>query len=157
MRALSVAGLPWQLKLTCRRRTSRHACCGRAATTRSPRLSVFVLLVGLASVMPWLEASFAKRRQDNFSPILSPPCRTKFRSRFDHAPPTHRIAGPWTYPGRDPAATYFGVLQQETSLLHQLVEDILDFGCIDAGRRQYTFELDRFSRLVQEGIEEYRD
>jgi two-component system phosphate regulon sensor histidine kinase PhoR len=51
---------------------------------------------------------------------------------------------------------YFSVLQQETSRLHQLVEDLLDFGRMEAGRRQYKFESLDFSELVQGGIEEYQ-
>jgi signal transduction histidine kinase len=51
---------------------------------------------------------------------------------------------------------YFSVLQQETNRLHQLVEDLLDFGRMDAGRRQYKFEPIDFSELVQDGIEEYQ-
>ena len=51
---------------------------------------------------------------------------------------------------------YFGVLQQETARLHQLVESLLDFGRMDAGRRPYQFEPLDLSELVRHGIEEYR-
>jgi signal transduction histidine kinase len=51
---------------------------------------------------------------------------------------------------------YFEVLQQETSRLQQLVEDLLDFGRMDAGRRQYELEVLDFSELVQDGIHEYQ-
>jgi signal transduction histidine kinase len=52
---------------------------------------------------------------------------------------------------------YFSVLQQETERLHQLVEDLLDFGRMDAGRRQYRLEPLDFSELVRDGIEEYQN
>jgi signal transduction histidine kinase len=51
---------------------------------------------------------------------------------------------------------YFDVLQQETARLHQLVESLLDFGRMDAGRRPYQFESVDLSNLVRYGIEEYR-
>jgi signal transduction histidine kinase len=51
---------------------------------------------------------------------------------------------------------YFGALQQETARLHHLVESLLDFGRMDAGRRQYQFESLDLSDLVRHGIEEYR-
>jgi signal transduction histidine kinase len=51
---------------------------------------------------------------------------------------------------------YFDVLEKETSRLHQLVEDLLDFGRMDAGRRQYRLEPVDLSVLVREGIEDYR-
>jgi signal transduction histidine kinase len=49
---------------------------------------------------------------------------------------------------------YFTVLQTETARLHQLVEDLLDFGRMDAGRRQYRLERLDFSELVRDGIAE---
>jgi signal transduction histidine kinase len=50
---------------------------------------------------------------------------------------------------------YFDVLQKETSRLHQLVEDLLDFGRMDAGRRHYQLEPIDFSALVRDGVDEY--
>jgi signal transduction histidine kinase len=52
---------------------------------------------------------------------------------------------------------YFEVLRKETLRLYQLVEDLLDFGRMDAGRRQYRIEAIDFSELVREGVLEYRD
>jgi signal transduction histidine kinase len=50
---------------------------------------------------------------------------------------------------------YFDVLQKETSRLHQLVEDLLDFGRMDAGRRHYQLEPVDLSALVRDGVQEY--
>jgi signal transduction histidine kinase/ligand-binding sensor domain-containing protein len=50
---------------------------------------------------------------------------------------------------------YYDVLLKETSRLHQLVEDLLDFGRMDAGRRHYQFEPVDVSRLVEDAVHEY--
>src|SRR5918993_2557577 len=51
---------------------------------------------------------------------------------------------------------YFDVLQQETLRLHQLVEDLLDFGRMDAGRREYRIEPVDLHELIRDGIDAYR-
>jgi two-component system phosphate regulon sensor histidine kinase PhoR len=50
---------------------------------------------------------------------------------------------------------YFDVLVKETSRLHRLVEDLLDFGRMDAGHR-YQFEPVELSHTVEDAINEYR-
>src|SRR5262249_1428368 len=51
---------------------------------------------------------------------------------------------------------YFTTLQRETVRLYQLVEDLLDFGRMAAGRRQYRLESLDFCELVRDGVDEFR-
>ena len=51
---------------------------------------------------------------------------------------------------------YFDVLLKETSRLHRLVEDLLDFGRSDAGRQPYRLEALDLNELVRDGLQGYR-
>lgn len=51
---------------------------------------------------------------------------------------------------------FFGVLAHETERLHRLVEGLLDFGRMEAGRAPYTFHTLDAGGLVRELIDEFR-
>jgi signal transduction histidine kinase len=50
---------------------------------------------------------------------------------------------------------YFSVLQKETSRLHKLVENLLDFGRMDAGRGQYRLEVLDLAAVVRNVAQQY--
>jgi signal transduction histidine kinase len=52
--------------------------------------------------------------------------------------------------------TYFEVMQKETLRLQRLVENLLDFGRMEANRREYTHESLDFVELVRSGVRDYQ-
>ena len=52
---------------------------------------------------------------------------------------------------------YYGLMARETARLHRLVEDLLDFGRIDAGVRQYDFRPTDLSALVHQTVLEFQE
>jgi signal transduction histidine kinase len=53
--------------------------------------------------------------------------------------------------------TYFDFLQKETGRLHALVENLLDFGRMEAGRRQYRPEQSDLYELVGDTVRDYQE
>ena len=153
-RSLSAAELPWQLNLA----SSTVAGAAFAAERRNyliAALAAIVLLVGLACyamARGVLREAAAGQLQSDFVSAVS----HEFRSPLTTLRQLTELLAEGRIHEESRRRRYFSVLQQETSRLHQLVEDLLDFGCMDAGRRQYKFEPLDFSELVQEGIEEYQ-
>jgi signal transduction histidine kinase len=58
--------------------------------------------------------------------------------------------------GTEKAAQYHRVINKETQRLTQLINNILDFSRIEAGRRDYRFAPVDVGRLVEEVVESYR-
>jgi signal transduction histidine kinase len=52
---------------------------------------------------------------------------------------------------------YYGALARETRRLHGLVESLLDFGRMEAGRRTYRMEETNAAALARRVVEEFRD
>ena len=51
---------------------------------------------------------------------------------------------------------YFDVLNQQTSRLHRLVEDLLEFGLVNSGRWQCQFEPVELCQLVRDAVAAYQ-
>jgi signal transduction histidine kinase len=52
---------------------------------------------------------------------------------------------------------YYGLMARETARLHRLVEDLLDFGRMDAGVRQYDLRSTDVSSLVSQTVLEFQE
>jgi len=52
---------------------------------------------------------------------------------------------------------YYGVLERETGRLHRLVESLLDFGRMEAGKRQYRFETLDAAELLRAVVAEFQE
>ena len=52
---------------------------------------------------------------------------------------------------------YYGVLERETGRLHRLVESLLDFGRMEAGKRQYRFEVLDAAELLRALVAEFQE
>jgi signal transduction histidine kinase len=154
MRSLSGGGIPWQLKLvgsaeettTIVRARRRYAI---------PAFSIFVLLVAgacYAIARGVLREANAGRLQGDFVSAVS----HEFRSPLTALRQLTELLAQGRIQDESRRRMYFDVLLKETSRLNQLVEDLLDFGRMDAGRRQYHFEPIELSRLVDDAIQEYQ-
>jgi signal transduction histidine kinase len=58
--------------------------------------------------------------------------------------------------GEDKARQYYRVINKESQRLTQLINNILDFSRIEAGRKEYRFAPTDVNRAVQEVLEAYR-
>lgn len=59
-------------------------------------------------------------------------------------------------PGEEKAQQYYRVINKESQRLTQLINNILDFSRIEAGRREYRLAPADVSRIVNEVVEAYR-
>jgi signal transduction histidine kinase len=57
-------------------------------------------------------------------------------------------------PGDERKQRYYSVLSREAQRLHRLVEDLLDFGRMEAGKRQYDMRPTEISTLVSQVVAE---
>jgi signal transduction histidine kinase len=153
-RILSAAGLPWTLSLESSGDDSAEQLLATRRTSFAAALGGVVLLMCAACyaiARGVLRESAAGRLQSDFVSAVSHEFRTPLTTLRQL---TELLAhGRVQDEGR--RRQYFDVLQKETSRLHELVENLLDFGRMDAGRRQYRLEPIDFSALVREGIEAY--
>lgn len=154
-RSLSAADLPWQLNVTALSTDTGSAFATERRNYLIAALAAIVLLVGLACyamARGVLREAAAGKLQSDFVSAVS----HEFRSPLTTLRQLTELLAEGRIHEESRQRRYFGVLQQETSRLHQLVENLIDFGRMDAGHGQYKFEPLDFSGLVQEGIEEYQ-
>jgi signal transduction histidine kinase len=59
-------------------------------------------------------------------------------------------------PGEDKANQYYRVINKESQRLTQLINNILDFSRIEAGRKEYRFARADVGRIVHDVLESYR-
>jgi signal transduction histidine kinase len=59
-------------------------------------------------------------------------------------------------PGEEKARQYYRVINKESQRLTQLINNILDFSRIEAGRKEYRFAPTDVSRIVQDVVDAYR-
>jgi signal transduction histidine kinase len=154
-RTLSALDLPWELHVTEPRGGAGIADRWEGRNYLIAALVMIVLLVSLACYAMtrgvFREAA-AGRLQSDFVSAVS----HEFRSPLTTLRQLTELLADGRIHDEARRLRYFSVLQQETARLHQLVEDLLDFGRMDAGRRQYRIEPLDFSELVRDGIEEYQ-
>jgi len=155
-RILSAAGLPWSLKVSSTGGDSAGALLAERQGYFILGLAAVVLLVAVACyamARGVLREAAAGRLQSDFVSAVS----HEFRSPLTTLKQLTELLAQGRIKDESRRQLYFDVLQKETSRLHQLVEDLLDFGRMDAGRPQYRLEPIDFSKLVRDGIREYQD
>ena len=149
------ADLPWQLKVAAGGGDSAEGLLTERRNYFILALSVIVLLVCAACyamARGVLREAAAARLQSDFVSAVS----HEFRSPLTTLRQLTELLAQGRIHDELRRRLYFDVLQKETSRLHQLVEDLLDFGRMDAGRRQYRLEPVDFNELVRDGIQEYQ-
>ncbi len=154
-RILSAAGLPWTLSLESPNEGADEDLLAARRMYFAAALGGLVLLVCAACyaiARGVLREAAAGRLQSDFVSAVS----HEFRTPLTTLRQLTELLAHGRVQDEARRRQYFDVLQKETSRLHQLVEDLLDFGRMDAGRRQYRLEPVDLSTVVREGIEEYR-
>jgi signal transduction histidine kinase len=155
-RILSAADLPWHLDLSTARSNAPGGFLAERRGYFILALAGIVLLVSAACyaiARGVLREAAAGRLQSDFVSAVS----HEFRSPLTTLRQLTELLAHGRIQDESRRRQYFDVLQKETSRLHKLVEDLLDFGRMDAGHRQYRLEPVDFSELVRDGIHEYQN
>ena len=153
-RVLSAAGLPWTLSLESSAGDEAEQLLATRRLAFAGALGAVVLLVCAACyaiARGVLREAAAGRLQSDFVSAVS----HEFRTPLTTLRQLTELLAHGRVPDERRRQQYFDVLQRETSRLHQLVENLLDFGRMDAGRRHYQLERLDFSALVRDGVEEF--
>jgi signal transduction histidine kinase len=153
-RSLSAAGLPWQVKIAAVDEGDTDALLAARRSYFIAALGVIVALVSAASyamARGVLREAAAGRLQSDFVSAVS----HEFRSPLTTLRQLTELLAHGRIQDESRRRLYFEVLQRETSRLQQLVENLLDFGRMDAGRQQYRLAPLELSALVRESIDEY--
>jgi signal transduction histidine kinase len=149
-RTLAAAQIPWTLQL------ASSADADVPLLARRDRLYVagllaIALVVGLACyamVRGVLREIRATRLQSDFVSAVS----HEFRSPLTTLCQLTEMLAQGRVHDESRRRTYFDVLQKEAGRLNRLVENLLDFGRMEAGRRQYRPESVDLYELVREAV-----
>jgi len=154
MRSLSPANLPWQLDVTATNSGTILAIASERRNYLVFALVGVVLMVALACYAMargvLREAAVGQLQTDFVSAVSH-----EFRSPLTTLRQLTELLAEGRIVDEGRRRQYFGVMQKETSRLHQLVEDLLDFGRMEAGRRQYRPETLDLVALVRDSVQHY--
>ena len=154
VRSLSGAGVPWQLSLAASSEDANTLLRGRRNFTIAA-LGIFMVLVGgacYAIARGALREAAAGQLQGDFVSAVS----HEFRSPLTALRQLTELLAHGRVQDEGRRRLYFDVLLKETSRLAQLVEDLLDFGRLNAGRQPYLLEPLDLGDLVRDGIRDYQ-
>jgi signal transduction histidine kinase len=153
MRTLNVAMLPWQV------RVSMRPASDAGGTVRTRYLIVglsAVMLIVIAACYAMARASIREgqtaRVQSEFVSAVS----HEFRSPLTTLAQITELLVDRRIKDDGRRQTYYAVMQQETLRLQRLVENLLDFGRMEANRRPYLLEPLDFAELVRAEVREYQ-
>jgi signal transduction histidine kinase len=153
-RSLSAIELPWELHVA----DAPGSVTSITTERRSSFIFALAAIVGLVLLACYamargvLREAAAGQLQSDFVSAVS----HEFRSPLTTLRQLTELLADGRIQDEGRRFRYFRVLQQETSRLHQLVENLLDFGRIDAGRLRYQLEPVDFSQLVRDGVADYQ-
>jgi signal transduction histidine kinase len=153
-RSLSPANLPWQLDVTAADDGAKPIFASERRNYLIFALVAIVLMVALACyamARGVLREAAAGRLQSDFVSAVS----HEFRSPLTTLRQLTELLAEGRILDEARRRQYFGVLQKETSRLHRLVEDLLDFGRMEAGRRQYRNEALELATVVRDSVQQY--
>jgi signal transduction histidine kinase len=153
VRTLTVARLPWKVSVS-------MPPGGPTSTALQTRdlivgIVVVVLIVGVACyamargvIREWQTT----RVQSDFVAAVS----HEFRSPLTTLGQLTELLAERRIDDEARRQTYFEVMQKETRRLQRLVENLLDFGRMEANRRQYADEPLDFAQVVRDGVRDYQ-
>ena len=154
-RPLSAAELPWRFNVAISRSDAAGGFLPEGRQFFILALAAVVVLVAVACyamARGVLRENAAGQLQTDFVSAVS----HEFRSPLTTLRQLTELLSEGRINDESRRRLYFDVLRKETLRLYQLVEDLLDFGRMDAGRRQYRLESIDLSELVRDGVSAYR-
>ena len=153
--AASVSRLPWTLSVAVAdpRALSREFAVRRRILLTSLVLATLLVLVGTYAVARAVNRELAVARlQSDFVAAVSHEFRTPLTSMRQVA----ELLDAGRVSSDERRAEYHAVLRREGARLHRLVENLLDFGRMEAGAREFHFERLDAAALVNQVVEEFR-
>lgn len=153
--AASVSRLPWTLGVAIAdpRALSREFAARRRLLLASLALALLLVLIGTYAVARGVNRELAVARlQSDFVAAVSHEFRTPLTSMRQVA----ELLDSGRVSSEERRAQYHAVLRREGDRLHRLVENLLDFGRMEAGAREFRFEPLDAAGLVNEVVEEFR-
>jgi len=144
--------LPWQLRVVERRRD------GAVAANRNGTIAVLILTIAVVCAGSYalargtLREAIAARSQSDFVAAVS----HEFRSPLTTMTQLTELLADGRVSEESRRRVYFDVLHQQTSRLHRLVEDLLEFGLVNSGRWQCPFEPLELCQLVRDSVNAYQ-
>ncbi|MEX2111258.1 MAG: ATP-binding protein, partial [Gemmatimonadaceae bacterium] len=154
--AAAVSRLPWTLgvAITDPRALSRDFAARRRVLLFSLVVAILLVLVGTYSVTRAVNRELAVARlQSDFVAAVSHEFRTPLTSMRQVA----ELLDAGRVSSDERRTQYHAVLRREGDRLHRLVENLLDFGRMEAGAREFRFEPVDAAALVTEVVEEFRN
>jgi signal transduction histidine kinase len=146
--------LPWMLNVASRDPAADSAVLANRRRLLVSGLAMMAAVMVLGGYFTWRATArelAVARVQSDFVSAVSHEFRTPLTS-MRHL--TERLAaGAAISEGR--RAQYYSVLARDTERLHRLVENLLDFGRMEAGGREYRFEEIDASALVTRVVREF--
>jgi two-component system phosphate regulon sensor histidine kinase PhoR len=148
-------GLPWTIQVA----AANPAAVGQIDASRRRLMSagflLILLVIGTAGYFVFRSVNGelgVARLQSEFVAVVSHEFRTPLTA-MRHL--TEMLEEGGTAPDRLPL--YFRALGKETRRLHGMVESLLDFGRMEAGRRAYRMEGANAVELAREIVDEFRE
>lgn len=153
--AASVSRLPWNLTVAIAdpRALSREFAARRRIILSSFALAILLVLVGAYAVARAVSRELAVARlQSDFVAAVSHEFRTPLTSMRQVA----ELLESGRVSSEERRGQYHAVLRREGDRLQRLVENLLDFGRMEAGAREFRFEQLDAVALVNEVVSEFR-
>lgn len=154
VRAPAETQLPWTVHVVA---SNPHTDLAQSVARRRLLVAGFALVATLVLVSSYFIARAVTREldvaqlQSDFVSAVSHEFRTPLASirQFSELLADGRV------PSEERRLEYYEGLRRESERLHRLVEDLLDFGRMEAGAREYRFELLEPGTLVRSVVEEF--
>ncbi len=152
-RILAFAGAHWRLIAASTAPTLEHKGAGSLLLI-SLLLVIILVLAGSFAVIKAVsrELSVARLQTDFVSAVSH-----EFRSPLTTLCSMSEMLERGRVQTEERKQRYYGLMARETARLHRLVEDLLDFGRMDAGVRQYALGLTDVTGLVYQTVMEFQE
>ena len=156
VRSASETGLPWTIRVATASSNADHAQIIARRRLLLAGLALTILLAvtgGYFTVRATMRELAVARLESDFVSAVSHEFRTPLTS-LRHLT---ELLESGTVKSDERRQQYYGVISRETERLHRLVERLLDFGRMEAGRREYSFNPIDPVELVEAVVSGFRD
>ncbi len=147
-------GLPWTIHVAVADPTAAHAVSASRRNLFSAGFGLMALVIAAASYFVFLAVNRelgVARLQADFVAAVSHEFRTPLTAMCHLTEILEEGGTP-----ADRLRDYYRALGKESRRLHAMVESLLDFGRMEAGRRTYQFAQTDATELVSEIVEDFR-
>ena len=152
-RILSFAGTHWHLIASARAGTVEHNGSGTLLAAGLLLVTMLVVAGSLAVIKAVSRELSVAKLQTDFVSAVSHDFRTPLTTLRSMSEMLERNR----VPTEERKRRYYELMSRETARLQRLVEDLLDFGRMDAGVRRYELRSLDIAELVHQTVQEFQD